>query len=72
MVNRSPKGREQVPAHLGDVLAVDGDLVSGAERGQFAVHLPGFAPNRVAEDEPVVQAQHLAINVQHPAARTGR
>src|SRR5262249_24053003 len=28
-------------------------------------HLPGLAPSRVAEDEPVMQAQHLAVHVQH-------
>src|SRR5262249_31567118 len=59
------EGGEQVLAHLGGVLPVEGELVGGAERGQLAVHLPGLAARRVAEDEPVMQAQHLAVHVQH-------
>jgi hypothetical protein len=53
-----------VLAHLGHVLAADGDLVGGPERGQLAVHLPDLAPGQVFEDQPVVQAQHLPVNVQ--------
>src|SRR5262249_35193673 len=59
------EGGEQVLAHLGHVLAVDGDLVGGAERGQLALHLPDLAPGRILEDEPVMQAHHLAVHVQH-------
>jgi hypothetical protein len=54
-----------VPTDLGHVLAAEGDLVGGAERGELAVHLPHLAASRVAEDEPVVQAQHLAVHLQH-------
>jgi hypothetical protein len=66
-LDREPfaEGGEQVLAHLGHVRAADADLVGRPERGQLAVHLPGLAPGRVGEDEPVVQAHHLAIGVQH-------
>jgi len=33
------------------------------------MHLPGFAARRVAQDEPVVQAQHFAVHVQHGPPR---
>src|SRR5215469_7943611 len=65
MVNRSPNGASRYRLILSGVRAVDGDLVGGAERGQLAVHLPHLAACRVAEDEPVMQAQHLAVHVQH-------
>ena len=48
------------PGHNGRI-AFQADIGGG----QLAVHLPGLAPRRVAEDEPVVQAHHLAVDVQH-------
>jgi hypothetical protein len=73
-VDREPvaEGGEQVLAHLGHVLAVDGDLVGEAERGQLAVHLPGLAPGRVAEDEPGYAGSSPCRPRAAPAARPDR
>jgi hypothetical protein len=60
--------REQVLAYLGRLMAVDGDLVCRTERDEPAGDLGDFASRGIAQDEPVVQAHDLAVDVQDELA----
>ena len=51
-------------ADLGDLLAGHRDLVGRPQRYQLAVDLGDLLPGRVAQDQPVVHGQHLAVHVQ--------
>jgi hypothetical protein len=53
-----------VLADLGGLLPGDQDLVGRPHGDQLALDLGDLASARVAQDQPVAQAQHLAVHVQ--------
>jgi hypothetical protein len=57
-----------VLAHLGGLAAGYRDLVGRPQRHQLALDLRDLAPLGVAQDQPVAQAEDLAVHVQDGSA----
>jgi hypothetical protein len=61
-----------VLADLGGLLTGDRDLVGRAHGDQLALDLGHLPPLGVAQDQPVAQAQDLAVHLRHrPAVLVG-